>query len=258
LLTDFGRRDYFVAAMKGVILSSNPNAQLIDISHEIPPQDIEAAAFTLVAAYPSFSAGTIHLVVVDPGVGSTRRAIIVNASDQFFVGPDNGIFSYIIDREPSACVFEITNRSYFRQPISKTFHGRDIFAPVAAVLAAGTKPEELGKTITDPVQLQPLTPIHLDDGRLRARIIHIDSFGNCVTNLTENDLTPELIAAGARMYVKGRLIRKFRQYFAEAEDGETLFGVWGSAGFLEIASRNRSAAKLLKARRGDTVTVSGV
>ena len=265
LLTDFGSADYFVAAMKGVILSINPQAQFVDITHEIPPQDINAAAFNLLAAYGSFAADTIHLAVVDPGVGSSRRPIIVMAGNQLFVGPDNGIFSYVIDRDTSARSFQLThltNTKYFRQPISNTFHGRDIFAPAAAALSLGVAPEELGEEIEDPVRLPPLAAERPPDGGLRGRIIHIDRFGNCVTNLTPHDLPPRMIEQGVRLTIKGKVIREFRQFFAEEdrkEEGRNkakLFAVWGSAGFLEIASRNRSAARLLGAKRGDSVISS--
>ena len=158
LLTDFGALDYFVSSMKGVTLSLNPNARIVDITHEIPFQDIESGAFTLLATYRSFPAGTIHVAVVDPGVGSSRRAILVQAGGQFFVGPDNGIFSYICDHQPDHRVFHLTNEKYFRNPVSATFHGRDIFAPVAAALSLGVKPKELGtksRTLFDCNHLLP-------------------------------------------------------------------------------------------------------
>jgi S-adenosylmethionine hydrolase len=261
LLTDFGAADYFVSAVKGVILTSNPNARIVDITHDIPPQDIEAAAFTLLAAYSSFPAGTIHVAVVDPGVGSQRRAIVIKTRERYFVGPDNGIFSYVCDRdnEPGVEIFQLTNRKYFRHPVSPTFHGRDVFAPVAAALSQGVKPQQLGTRLTgsesDLVRLPPLRPITSRDGRIQARIIHIDRFGNCVTNITPSDLTAKMIAAGAKLRVQGKLVKSFRNYFAE-ETSERIFAVWGSAGFLEVAASNDSAAKLLKAKRGDAVVVT--
>jgi S-adenosylmethionine hydrolase len=243
--------------MKGVILSINPNARVVDITHEIPPQDIAAGAFNLLAAYRSFPAQTIHVAVVDPGVGSARRPILVTAGSQFFVGPDNGIFSYIIDREPDAQVFQLTNEKYFRPSVSATFHGRDVFAPVAAALSTGVQAESLGVEINDYARLDPLSPQRLKNGNVRARIIHIDRFGNCVTNLTPEELTREMIAKGARLSVNGKKIKTFRRFFAEqGRSKDKLFGVWGSAGFLEIAATNQSAAKMLKARRGQTVLVS--
>ena len=257
LLTDFGSADYFVGAVKGVILSINPDACIVDVTHEIPPQDIAAGAFNLLAAYGSFPAGTIHIAVVDPGVGSARRPIIVTAVEQFFVGPDNGIFGYVIKREPDARVFYITNEKYFRASVSATFHGRDVFAPVAAALSAGLDPMEFGVEIHDYALLESLSPEKVKNGNLRARIIHVDHFGNCITNLTQGDLTPRMIESGAHLKVKGREIKTFRRFFSDATAGnDQLFAIWGSAGFLELASTNKSAAKLLKAGRGETVLVS--
>jgi S-adenosylmethionine hydrolase len=259
LLTDFGAADHYVAALKGVILTANPNASIVDITHEIPPQDIESAAFTLLAASSSFPAGTIHVAVVDPSVGSARRAILIKTRQAFFVGPDNGIFSYVCETSEnlgmSPEMFHLTNAKYFRHPISTTFHGRDIFAPVAAALSNGVEPGELGTPISDVVRLQPLRPT-ISDGRIKARIIHIDRFGNCVTNITQNDLTAKMIVAGASLRIKGKPVKSFRHYFAEQSSGsDKLFGIWGSAGFLEIAAANESAAKLLNVRRGDLVIV---
>ena len=257
LLTDFGSADYFVGAMKGVILSINPDARIVDITHEIPAQDIAGAAFTLLAAYAAFPAGTIHVGVVDPGVGSSRRPLLVVANDQFFVGPDNGIFSYVIDRQPDAHLFDITNRKYFRQPVSETFHGRDIFAPVAGALSNGVEADDFGAEIHDHVRLVPLAPEKVGKDKLRARIIHIDRFGNCITNLTEENLTPQLIEGGAQLTINGQKIKAFRRFFSdEKSNDEKLFALWGSAGFLEVAAKNRSAAKLLKAKRGQAVLVS--
>ncbi len=257
LLTDFGTADYFVSAMKGVILSINPDIRVVDITHQIPAQDIEAAAFTLLVAYGSFPKGTIHLAVVDPGVGSTRRAVSVEANGHFFVGPDNGIFSYVFESERDAKVFELTNEDYFRHPVSATFHGRDVFAPVAAALTTGMGPGELGKEITDPVRLTPLRPQKSKDGTIKGRIVHIDRFGNCITNLTPRELTPKMTEAGAYLVVHGTRIRLFRSFFSEQRgSGRELFAIWGSAGFLELAATNRSAAKVLRAKRGDNVVVS--
>ena len=261
LLTDFGTADYFVAAVKGVILGGNPTANIVDITHDIPPGDIEAAAFTLLAACSSFPSGTIHLAVVDPGVGSARRPIMMRLGEQFYVGPDNGIFSYVCESKESlgasAELFHLTNAEYFRHPLSATFHGRDVFAPVAAALSTGVEPARLGPAISNIVRLPPLQPTTSRDGSLRARIIHIDRFGNCVTNIVQNDLTAKMIAAGATLRLKGKSVKSFRNYFAEEAAGKgKVFGIWGSAGFLEIAAANASAAKLLKARRGDAVIVS--
>jgi S-adenosylmethionine hydrolase len=257
LLTDFGTVDYFVGAMKGAILSVNPSAQIVDITHDIPPQDIEAGAFTLMGAYRTFPAATIHVAVVDPGVGSNRRAILVLANEQFFVGPDNGLFSYIYEREPNVRVFHLTNESYFRQSISQTFHGRDVFAPVAGALSTGVRPEEFGDEITNYVRLPRPLPVVTSGNTIEAAIIHIDRFGNCVTNLTPDHITEELFAAGASIRINNRKITSYRRFYGEEsrEPGE-LFAIWGSAGYLEIACDRASAARLLRAERGQRITVT--
>lgn len=245
LLTDFGTTDYFVGAVKGAILSVNPHAIIADITHNIPPHDIEAAAFTLFACYQTFPIGTIHVAVVDPGVGSERRPIVVSAGEQFFVGPDNGIFTYIYDREPSHQIFHVTAQKYFRTSASSTFHGRDIFAPIAAALSNGANPEKLGSGITDQVRLKDsLTSKVL-------RIIHIDRFGNCITNITR-----DLIDSERRpiLVINRKRIRTFREFYGSAEPNE-LFAIWGSAGFLEVSINGRQAAKVLGAKRGDKVVI---
>lgn len=247
LLTDFGTADYFVGAMKGAILSVNRAAVITGITHEIPPQDVEAGAFTLLAAYQTFPGGTIHVAVVDPGVGSSRRAIIVKAAKQFFVGPDNGIFTYIYDRDPSNKVFHVTAENYFRHPTSSTFHGRDVFAPVAAALSQGVKPEAFGPVITDAVRLPiSLTPEVQKNGDLHGRVLHIDRFGNCITNLTW-----EVVEDGSELVIKKKRISTFREFYDGA--GKNLFAIWGSAGFLEISMNGRSAAEVLRVKRGDRV-----
>jgi S-adenosylmethionine hydrolase len=254
LLTDFGTADYFVGAMKGVILTINPSASLVDITHEIPPQDIESGAFTLLTCYRDFPEGTIHVAVVDPGVGSARRAIVVLAGSQYFVGPDNGLFSYIYDREPSCEVFHVTASEYFRPSPSPTFHGRDVFAPVAAALSNGITPDALGPRITDAVRLAPLTPTKDDTGKLHGRIIHIDHFGNCITNFTRSDL-PD--SQSFQLTVNGKVIETLRRFFTDEHGSEEeIFAIWGSAGFLEIAINRASAAHALSAKRGDRVTAS--
>jgi S-adenosyl-L-methionine hydrolase (adenosine-forming) len=257
LLTDFGSADYFVSSLKGRILSINPRARIVDITHDIPPQDIEAAAFTLFAGCDVFPPGTIHVAVVDPGVGTSRKPIMIETSKMFFVGPDNGIFSYVCERYGPRKIIHLNNEKYFSPPVSPTFNGRDVFAPVAAALSNGVKPARLGTPISEMVQLPSLKPSTSLDGKLLARIIHIDRFGNCVTNITARELTAEMIAKGASLRVKGKKITSFRRYFAEETgDPSKVFAVWGSAGFLEIAAANDSAAKILNAKRGDAVTGS--
>jgi S-adenosylmethionine hydrolase len=248
LLTDFGHRDYFAGAMKGVILSINPGVIIVDISHEIPPQDIEAAAFNLLCCYKSFPAGTVHVAVVDPGVGSDRKPIVIECADQFFVGPDNGIFSWICERENEWRVIQLTNDKFFRPSVSRTFHGRDIFAPVAAALSKGALLREFGEPLTDIVRMDSIEPIVNRDS-IEGRVIHIDHFGNCVTNLT-----PENCPRLSKLIINGVEIISFRRFFADGTGGEgELFGVIGSAGFIEIAAQNSSAAEMLKIKRGQEV-----
>jgi S-adenosylmethionine hydrolase len=255
LLTDFGSQDYFVGAMKGAILSINPHAIIVDIAHEIPPQDIETAAFNLLATYKDFPAGTIHVAVVDPGVGSTRKPILIECAEQFFVGPDNGIFSWICEREGNSRAIHLTNETFFRHPVSQTFHGRDIFAPVAALLAGGISVDEFGAEIDDWVRLNPLTPVVASDGSIEGRVIHIDRFGNCITNLTRAHFGADQAASGAKLVINGRELTSFRQSFSEGAVDGNLFCLVGSAGFLEIAARNSSAARVLNAERGHRVIV---
>ncbi len=256
LLTDFGTQDYFVGAMKGVILSRSPAATIVDITHEIPPQDIEAAAFNLLSCYRDFPDGTIHVAVVDPGVGSDRRALLIECANQFFIGPDNGLFSWICEREDSWTATNITNQRFFRHPVSRTFHGRDIFAPAAAALLSGRKPRDFGSTLTDIVVLPSLETAAIDAHTIDGRIIHIDHFGNCVTNFTRRTLESGGRPTAWRMSLKNREIASFGDFFADPTASE-LFAITGSAGFLEICVRNGSAAKLLNVQRGERVRLTG-
>lgn len=252
LLTDFGTADYFVAAVKGVILTINPSATIVDITHEIPPQDIESGAFTLLTCYRDFPSGTVHMAVVDPGVGSARRGIVVRTGSHYFVGPDNGLFSYIFDTERTHETFHIAEDKYFRQPASTTFHGRDVFAPVAAALSQGVKPGKFGPRVKDEVRLRSLSPVKRN-AKVEGRIIHIDRFGNCVTNFTRADL-PE---SGARLVVKRRVIETFRQFYGdENQSKKQIFAIWGSAGFLELSVNGGSAADRLGVKRDDPVIAS--
>jgi hypothetical protein len=258
LLTDFGLSDYFVPAVKGVILTINPEVPIIDITHDVAAHDIQSAAFTLGACYHNFSSGTVHVVVVDPGVGSARRAIVAEAGGYLFVGPDNGVFSFVYARESNLRVFQITNERYFRHPVSATFHGRDVFAPIAAHIASGTTLEELGVEIEDYVRFEIPRPRLVEpQGLIEGRIIHIDRFGNLITNLTEAELKPYEIAPSTKIHIGGFELSRFNAYFAEAEttDRDDLFAYPGSAGFWEIALWRRSAAEFINARCGDEVTL---
>lgn len=241
LLTDFGTKDYFVGAMKGAILSINKTAQIIDITHEIEPQNIASASFTLRACYKNFPKKTIFVAVVDPGVGSNRRAILVETEDYYFVAPDNGILSFAFEETEKFNVYELTDKRFFAEEISATFHGRDIFAPVAAHLSRGTLPSEFGAEIKDFISAEKEIN--------KPQIIHIDHFGNLITNLKREDL-PE----NCYLEIDGKRIEKLQSFFAEAEISE-LFMIFGSAGFLEIAAFRDSACKLLKAKIGQTVHI---
>jgi len=252
LLTDFGTDDYFVGAMKGVILSVNPGAALIDISHNIPPQDIQAAAFALLACYRSFAQGTIHVAIVDPGVGSTRRPILAVAGGYFFIGPDNGILSYVLDNEADQTIFHVTSEQFFRKPLSTTFHGRDVFAPIAAALSKGLSADSFGPQIDDPVKLPALKPVVGSNGKVSGRIIHIDRFGNCVTNIERSSVSGN---EQVMVMVKGKRVQAFREFYGEAGADKKPFAIWGSAGFLEVSARNRSAAKMLGVKRGDEIVL---
>jgi S-adenosyl-L-methionine hydrolase (adenosine-forming) len=254
LLTDFGTEDYFVGAMKGVILTRSPKSVLVDITHAIPPQDLRTGAFTLSMAYPFFPAGSIHLAVVDPGVGSDRRPILVEAAAHFFVGPDNGLFSLILERVPTARIQHLTNSAFFLPNPSSTFHGRDIFAPVAAALAEGVSPQTLGPAIQDPVRLEIMKCERKADGSLVGGIIHIDHFGNCVTSIPLEQLLPLSSSRSFCLRVNNFEIRKAAKAYSElaAKPGAP-FLISGSAGFLEISVQDSSAARELKIDLGDRV-----
>jgi S-adenosylmethionine hydrolase len=257
-LSDFGTADYFAGAMKGAALSVDPSATVVDITHEIPPHDITGGAFTLAAAYPTFPAGSVHVAVVDPGVGSDRRPIAVAADGHFFVGPDNGLFSLIFDRDPACRVFHLANRGYFREPVSFTFHGRDIFAPVGGALSRGEAIETFGPEITDWVVLPMSRPLVMVDGVVVGAILHTDRFGNCVTNIRREHV--EAAGATEGFTLEVGLIRVNRTLTAYSDTLYTPepFAIWGSAGFVEVSVRQGSAADLLGIRVGDRVTLRGV
>jgi S-adenosylmethionine hydrolase len=256
LLTDFGTSDYFVGAMKGALLSVNPAAQVVDITHEIPPHDIEAGAFTLLAAFEAFPAGTVHVAVVDPGVGSPRRPIVAIGGGHVFVGPDNGVFGYVFERLKNFRVIHVTNEKYFRREVSASFHGRDVFAPVAGALALGVEPEKFGVEVTDFVRLAFAAPARREDGVLVGRVIHVDRFGNCITNISPRDFDAEEFKHGARLRLEGSEVHDFRRFFADESGASGVpFAVWGSAGLLEIAVFRDSAARVLGVGRGAQVEI---
>ena len=250
LLTDFGTKDYFVGAMKGAILSINPNVNIVDITHDIEPQNIAAASFTLRACYADFPPKTIFVAVVDPGVGSHRQAILVETDDYHFIAPDNGLLSFVFDEESSCKVFELTNKQYFAEKVGATFHGRDVFAPVAAHLSKSTAANLFGARTENYVRFQEIKPHPIDENRTEAAIIYADRFGNLITNLTGGDL-PEKFA----LEINGTTINKRCNFFAEAAEGE-LFMIVGSAGFLEIVAFRDSAQRLLNVAVGQRIVVT--
>jgi S-adenosyl-L-methionine hydrolase (adenosine-forming) len=252
LLTDFGAGDHYVAAMKGVLLGICPGAKLVDISHEIAPFAIAEAAFTLEQTWRYFPRGTVHLIVVDPGVGSERRPILVDAGGHRFVAPDNGVLTMLFASTPLHKVRAITASRYFREPVSKTFHGRDIFAPAAARLACGLSSARLGPRIDNYLQLDFAEPVR-QGRRWTGSILKIDRFGNLITNF--DSATLEQIA-GQRFRIKvgTRNITKLATHYSEVPEGE-LFAIAGSAGFLEISMNLGSAAQTAAARPGGNVEI---
>lgn len=252
LLTDFGLDDYYVAAMKGVILSRCSQVHVVDISHGIAPQNVLSAAYVSLGAYQQFPPGTVHLAVVDPGVGSSRRGLILRTDRYLFVGPDNGLFSLVTPELAEA--FEIQPSAYLPTTVSNTFHGRDIFAPVAAALAAGIKPEELGLPIGDPKRLAPLAQV--SRSKIKSQIIHIDRFGNAITGIERRHLSSELLRSSFSLRAGAADIHLQKRFYAEEPvvPGEP-FLIWGSLNFLEISVTNGSAAELLNLSCGQGVTL---
>ena len=246
LTTDFGLGDPFAGIMKGVILSVNPKARIVDITHGIPSHDIFAGAMALQSSSSYFPKGTIHLAVVDPGVGSSRRPLLAISDDYAFVGPDNGLLAHAIGSEQGVRVFHITEPDHFLKPVSQTFHGRDIFAPVAAWLSRGMLPESFGTEINDWIQLDWPTPLRVGKS-LFGTVLRVDRFGNLVTNISTEDLVcPTSTPQEIEIDIRGRTIRELCRSYAEAACDEP-FAIIGSAGLLEIAVREASAAALLGA-----------
>ena len=258
LTTDFGIDDAYVAAMKGVILDINPGATIVDISHSVAPQDIHQGAFVFSTAYSYFPQDTVHLVVVDPGVGGPRRAIILETDNAIFVAPDNGVLSYVIQAStrkrtsrptlmklpPELQAFEITNPKCWHHPVSSTFHGRDIFAPVAAHISLGKPLNELGQAVTS-INVFPLPrPLPDAKGNLIGYILHVDHFGNLITDITSQDLP----SGKFRIEVAGHKIGSLSQSYEQAQE---LLAIIGSSGHLEIALKSGSAARLLGSKVGD-------
>ena len=254
LTTDFGLADHFVGVMKGVILSINPEADFVDLSHEIAAHDILDGAFLIAQSYRYFPRDTIHLVVVDPGVGSNRRSILATTDHYKFVAPDNGVLSFLYDREKSYEVRHLTNDQYFLKPVSYTFHGRDIFSPVAGWLSRGVEVDRFGERITDYVRLAMPAPLRSLEGTVTGAILKVDNFGNLITNLTPQDV-PELFSEKPPSFtiiINHQTITHLFTSYSAGKPSE-LFAILGSSGYLEVCTNQGSAATLLKASRGDEV-----
>jgi S-adenosylmethionine hydrolase len=249
LTTDFGLADSYVGVMKGVILGIDPMATIVDISHDIAPQDVREAAYVIYTAYPYFPSNTIHVVVVDPGVGSQRRAIALRAGRACFVAPDNGVLSYVLAREGMKEAVNLTSSRYHRPTISHTFHGRDIFAPVAAHLARGVPLTELGEPLTEMTTFPLPQPQVFPDGKVVGHVLHIDRFGNLILDVREGVCA---LGEGLVLEAAGHRIQGLGRTFADAPAGE-LVAYIGSSGHLEIALREGNAAQLLDMKRGDKV-----
>lgn len=255
LLTDFGTEDSYVGAMKGVILSINPDATIIDISHQIPPQDIMAGAFVLSQTAPFFPKGTVHIAVVDPGVGGKRRPILIETERYFFIGPDNGIFSLALQNEQHIRrKIHLTNKDYFLGHISSTFHGRDIFSPVGAYLSLGIDPSLFGKKVKRLTSLDVKKPF-ARNGKITGRIIHIDRFGNLITNIDKDLLDRVFRARSFEIKVGDVIIKRLVSSYAYAKEDEAV-SLIGSSGFLEIAMREKNANIALGIKKGDNIIVN--
>jgi S-adenosylmethionine hydrolase len=247
LTSDFGLTDHYVAAMKGVILSICPQARMVDISHGVSPYDVAEGAYLIAQAYPSFPRKTVHVVVVDPGVGTARRPILLEAAGQYFVGPDNGVLSMVYSREKSK-VRLISNDRYFRKPVSRTFHGRDIFSPVAAHVAAGVPPPRMGKLIQDYLRPSFEKPQRTGKRTWTGRILKIDRFGNIVTNFHVSEFA-DLERKNFALAIGPRQVGVMAHNYAECGPGE-LFLIAGSSGYLEVSVSQGSAAKAIGCETG--------
>ncbi len=256
LTTDFGLNDHVVGTVKGVILNIVPDADVVDISHSIDPFDVLDGALTFAQAYPYFPAETVHLVVVDPGVGTVRRPIVVATKKYRFVGPDNGVLSLVRGHEERVRIHHVTAEHYYLKPVSQTFHARDIFAPIAASLAKGVLPEKLGDEVSDWVEIEIPQPKPVDDRTLRGTVLKVDRFGNLITNIQPSH-APALFQPqppGFKILVGNREVTKVHATYAAGATGE-VFGILGSMGYLEIAANCGSASAIVGAGKGSSVDI---
>lgn len=257
LLTDYGTRDGYVASMKGVMLNINSNVNIIDISHDIAPQDILEASFVLRSCYSYFPSRSIHVVVVDPTVGSSRKILLVSTEHYYFIAPDNGVLSLIYDAENVSTVIELSAEHYFLDHVSNTFHGRDIMAPAAAWLSKGYPMENFGEQTENYLRLSFPKPKVVAEGTLKGSVLHVDRFGNLITNVTPNDyqeLRSKTQGETFKTIIGKQEINGLKNYYAQGQKGE-LLALFGSSGFLEIAQTQGSAAKTLGISRGAEIGV---
>lgn len=262
LTTDFGTEDGYVSAMKGAMLDICPEARFVDITHEISPQDVMEAAFVLRTACPYFPDDVVHLVVVDPGVGTDRRAVALRANDQWFVGPDNGVFPLVLDQAPFEAAVELNAPDFWRSDVpSTTFHGRDIFAPAAAHLAAGRAVHEIGTPLDT---LEPLRWAGPSTGAdtVQGWVVHVDHFGNCITNIRRSTLAdaaglddahpPHEALPPFKLYAGTTVLHELQPTYGAVPEGDPLL-LFGSTDHLEVAANGGNAAALLDIRKGDSV-----
>jgi S-adenosylmethionine hydrolase len=251
--TDFGMRDGYAGAMKGVVLALAPGATIVDITHGVPPQDVAAGAVALAQAAPLFPPGTIHVAVVDPGVGGARADLLIEAGERIFIGPDNGVLALVARPALARRIRRIESPAFRREPVSPTFHGRDVFAPTAGRLAAGASPADVGPLVDSMVELATPAPARRG-ARVEGHVIHVDAFGNLITSLG-----PEHLRADTSIEVEGTagvFHPALARTFSDVESG-ALVGYVGSGGQLEIARRNGSAAEHVGAERGTVVRLEG-
>ncbi|MBU1261553.1 SAM-dependent chlorinase/fluorinase [bacterium] len=247
LLTDFGESSAYIGVMKGVILKINPKAEIVDLCHKVTPFKVEEAAYLLKASYTYFPPNTCYLFVVDPEVGSDRRGVAVFAHNHIFVGPDNGTLTYLLDEDYKAVTLD--NPDYFLPKVSISFQGRDIFAPVAAQISRGISLEKFGEKVDDLIRLENLFPKRKGN-RIYGMIVHIDNFGNIITNISQKDISGKV----SSITIKGAKIEKMRRYYTESTEG-SLIGMWQSTGHLEIAKVLGNAANDISAKIGDSIEV---
>jgi len=256
LTTDFGLNDHFVGTMKGVILAIEPEAEIIDICHSVQAFDVLDGALAIAQSYSYFPSGTVHMVIVDPGVGTARRPIIVTSERHHFVAPDNGVLSLIYQKEERLSVRHVTGEHYFLQPVSNTFHARDVFSPVAAYLAKGVDPLKFGEEVTDFVRFSAPKPKAVNESTLRGVVLKVDRFGNLITNITPQD-APMLFTenpATFKIVVGKREVTQVKEAYAMGAPGE-VFGILGSMGYLEIAANRGAAAQIIGVGKGTDVNI---